>query len=199
MLRVKATIEALGSPVTVVSVGSTPTELVRRNYDGITELRPGNYIFQDRTPVRTGVSTVQNVSLTVLATVVSANAHYFIIDAGSKFLSADGVRGSGAFGSKCFGLVFREADFDAVVDEPTSHDFTLPNGSPAMCFELQKLSEEHGWVAHGPRGKAASPQIGDRIVILVNHSCPVVNLSNGLVVKGASPRTIELISRGCCQ
>ncbi|EQC35865.1 hypothetical protein SDRG_06615 [Saprolegnia diclina VS20] len=121
------------------------------------------------------------------------------IETPAVILSADCVHAFGTFGSKCFGLVFREADFDAVVDEPTSHDFTLPNGSPAMCFELQKLSEEHGWVAHGPRGKAASPQIGDRIVILVNHSCPVVNLSNGLVVKGASPRTIELIARGLCQ
>ncbi|KAF0752428.1 hypothetical protein AaE_006040 [Aphanomyces astaci] len=89
MLRVKATIEKLGSPISVVSVGSTPTELCRTNYEGITELRPGNYVFQDRTPVRVGVSTVQNVSLTVVATVVSTNAHYFIIDAGSKVLSAD--------------------------------------------------------------------------------------------------------------
>ncbi|ETV97868.1 hypothetical protein, variant [Aphanomyces invadans] len=89
MVRVKATIEALGSPISVVSVGSTPTELCRQNFDGITELRPGNYIFQDRTPVRTGVSSVQNVSLTVVATVVSSNAHYFIIDAGSKVLSTD--------------------------------------------------------------------------------------------------------------
>ncbi|OQR83907.1 hypothetical protein ACHHYP_14134 [Achlya hypogyna] len=202
MLRVKASIEAhlqLGSPVSVVSVGSTPTELARRNYDGLTELRPGNYIFQDRTPVRTGVSSVQNVSLSVIATVVSANAHHFIIDAGSKVLSADGVRGSGAFGSTGYGLVVREADFDAIDMEPSSHEFMLPSGASAMCFELQKLSEEHGWVAHAPAGRAFSPQIGDRVAILVNHSCPVVNLSNGLLVKGATPRTIELLSRGCCQ
>ncbi|KAG9415882.1 hypothetical protein AC1031_000262 [Aphanomyces cochlioides] len=39
MLRVKATIEALGSPISVVSLGSTPTELCRENYEGITEVR----------------------------------------------------------------------------------------------------------------------------------------------------------------
>ncbi|KAH9084570.1 hypothetical protein Ae201684P_001812 [Aphanomyces euteiches] len=212
MLRVKATIE-LGSPISVVSLGSTPTELCRENYEGITEvrlskwivdlpkLRPGNYIFQDRTPVRTGVSTVQNVSLTVVATVVSSNAKHFIIDAGSKVLSADTVRGSGDFGGACYGLVFREEDFDQVTMEPTTNEWVNPStGQPSLCFEIKKLSEEHGWVAHAPNaGPSASPQIGDRVVILVNHSCPTVNLANALFLKGDTLRHIQLISRGCCQ
>ncbi|KAF0696781.1 Aste57867_12443 [Aphanomyces stellatus] len=198
MLRVKAAIEAMGSPISVVSVGSTPTELCRVNYDGLTELRPGNYVFQDRTPVRTGVSDVQHVALSVVATVVSANASYFIIDAGSKVLSSDTARGDGPFGSHCYGLVFRETDFDHVTAEPTAHEWTDPvSGHRGVCFEIKKLSEEHGWVAHAPG--LASPQIGDRVTVLVNHACPIVNLCNGLSLKGSTPRYIDLLSRGCSQ
>ncbi|RHY35333.1 hypothetical protein DYB32_000183 [Aphanomyces invadans] len=168
------------------------------------KLRPGNYIFQDRTPVRTGVSSVQNVSLTVVATVVSSNAHYFIIDAGSKVLSTDMYCSEhGSFGSDCYGLVFREQDFDQVTTEPTAFEWALPSGVRTVCFQIKKLSEEHGWVAHAPTlGPSASPQVGDRVTVLVNHSCPVVNLANRLSVKtkdGALSKHIELISRGCCQ
>ncbi|RHY27311.1 hypothetical protein DYB25_012910, partial [Aphanomyces astaci] len=70
-------------------IGEVERQIMLRVKATIEKLRPGNYVFQDRTPVRAGVSTVQNISLTVVATVVSTNAHYFIIDAGSKVLSAD--------------------------------------------------------------------------------------------------------------
>jgi len=46
-------------------------------------------VFLDRTPVRMGLVSIKDVSLSVLVTVVSANAHYFIVDSGSKVLSSD--------------------------------------------------------------------------------------------------------------
>ncbi|RHY08012.1 hypothetical protein DYB36_004300 [Aphanomyces astaci] len=183
-------------------IGEVERQIMLRVKATIEKLRPGNYVFQDRTPVRVGVSTVQNVSLTVVATVVSTNAHYFIIDAGSKVLSADTARGSGDFGSNGYGLVFREHEFDEVTTEPTDFEWTLPSGDRSVCFEVKKLSEEHGWVAHALVGPATSPQVGDRVTILVNHSCPVVNLCNRLSVKtkdGSFPKYIDLISHGCCQ
>ncbi|RHZ15492.1 hypothetical protein DYB26_006967 [Aphanomyces astaci] len=183
-------------------IGEVERQIMLRVKATIEKLRPGNYVFQDRTPVRAGVSTVQNVSLTVVATVVSTNAHYFIIDAGSKVLSADTARGSGDFGSNGYGLVFREHEFDEVTTEPTDFEWTLPSGDRSVCFEVKKLSEEHGWVAHAPAGPATSPQVGDLVTVLVNHSCPVVNLCNRLSVKtkdGSFPKYIDLISRGCCQ
>lgn len=53
------------------------------------QIRPGNYVFLDRTPVNIGLFSIKDVSLAVLVTVVSSNKHYFIVDAGSKVLSSD--------------------------------------------------------------------------------------------------------------
>lgn len=55
----------------------------------IGKIRPGNYVFLDRTPVRMGLFSVQDVALSVLVTVVSSNKYYFIVDAGSKVFSSD--------------------------------------------------------------------------------------------------------------
>lgn len=55
----------------------------------VLQIRPGNYVFLDRTPVRTGLFNVQDVSLGVLVTVVSSNKYHFIVDSGSKVLSSD--------------------------------------------------------------------------------------------------------------
>lgn len=159
MARAKARLEAAGLAVPEVSVGSTPTVLASDAYDGITEIRPGNYVFLDLTPVRLGVATFDQVALHVLATVVSVNDSHAIIDAGSKVLSSDlGAHGSGAGG---FGLAFRQG-------EP----WTMAG------MRVARLSEEHGFVARGGH----RPRVGERLCVIPNHSCPVANLAETLVV-----------------
>jgi D-serine deaminase-like pyridoxal phosphate-dependent protein len=53
------------------------------------QIRPGNFVFLDRTPVRMGLFSVKDVALSVLVTVVSSSKYYFIVDAGSKVFSSD--------------------------------------------------------------------------------------------------------------
>jgi len=79
----------LGVGVADVSVGSTPTVFLNDGFEGITEMRPGNYVFMDLIQVALGVAQPSEVALQVLATVVSANAAFAILDAGSKVLSSD--------------------------------------------------------------------------------------------------------------
>jgi D-serine deaminase-like pyridoxal phosphate-dependent protein len=197
MVRIKETLEANGIAVAVVSVGSTLTEPARQDFTGITEIRPGNYVFLDRTPVRMGLFTVQDVALSVLVTVVSSNKHNFIVDAGSKVLSSDGARSGGAFGANCYGLAFYEKDFDRVVNEPTQSKTLLEDGHELICFELTSLSEEHGWVRKVDG--VPSPAIGERLVIVPNHSCVVSNLTDRFYVQGEKPKSWALLSRGCTQ
>mmetsp|Transcript_18783 Transcript_18783/g.21201 ORF Transcript_18783/g.21201 Transcript_18783/m.21201 type:complete len:114 (-) Transcript_18783:19-360(-) len=71
-----------------ISVGSTLTELARTDWDGINEIRPGNYVFNDATVLAKGLIQPDQIALTVLSTVVSVNSAYAIIDAGSKVLSS---------------------------------------------------------------------------------------------------------------
>ena len=176
LARAKQRIEGAGHAVAEVSVGSTPTVLGSDTYAGITEIRPGNYVFLDLSPVRLGLATLDDVALHILATVVSVNDTHAIVDAGSKVLSSDlGPHGSGGGG---FGLAF-------ALDAPWTARHAMP---------VSRLSEEHGFVAHGGR----PPSIGARLRIVPNHSCPVANLADELVVvgPGAAPETWRVAARG---
>lgn len=154
-------LESAGVTVKEVSVGSTPTVLASDCYEGITEVRPGNYVFMDRTPVRLELVGLDRVALSVVATIISTNNDYLIIDAGSKVLSSDlGPHGTGSadgFGLACPMDHYRHAD---------------------AAVPIAKLSEEHGFI---PRS-AAFGHIGDKVRIIPNHACPVVNLSDELAV-----------------
>lgn len=159
--RVRSRLEAAGIEVSEVSVGSTPTVLASDSYEGITEIRPGNYAFMDRTPVRLGLAKLERVALTVLTTVVSVNARYLIVDAGSKVLSSDrGAHGATAVAD--YGLAFPLGE---------ENDF-------ASALPVVKLSEEHGFVGRG----ACDLPIGSKLRIVPNHACPVVNLVDELTV-----------------
>jgi D-serine deaminase-like pyridoxal phosphate-dependent protein len=151
-----------GLEVPEISVGSTPTVILNDGFDGLTEARPGNYVFMDVTQLVLGVARPEQVALSVLATVVSRNDRYAIVDAGSKVMSSD--RGPhGADSVRGFGAVFP-------LEEPNA---------PALT--LARLSEEHGFVEHGGRGL----EIGSRVRIIPNHACPVANLADRYALIGA--------------
>jgi hypothetical protein len=84
-------LRADGHEVPTVSVGSTPTALAAEHLDGVTEMRPGNYVFLDLYQAGLGVCDVEDVALTVLATVIGHRDRDGapIVDAGSLALSED--------------------------------------------------------------------------------------------------------------
>jgi D-serine deaminase-like pyridoxal phosphate-dependent protein len=147
--------------VPILSVGSTPTILATTNFEGIDEVRPGNYAFMDLLPYRLGEISYSDIALTVLATVISKNADFFITDAGSKTLTSD-MGGHGLGSAKGYGLAFP-------VDKFLSADDALT---------VEALSEEHGKLRRG----AFDLPLGSQVRILPNHSCPIANLAKELVV-----------------
>lgn len=133
----------------MVSIGSTPTVIAQVEYDGATEVRPGNYVFFDAIQVALGVATADDCALTVAATVTSRPAaDRIVLDTGSKSLGLDkGAHGTGVI-----------SNYGTIVGYDGS---------------LDRLSEEHG-IAAVP---VDSPlQVGDRVRILPNHACSVANL-----------------------
>src|SRR5205814_4880483 len=79
-----------------LSVGATPTlrfSASRAGQGRLTELRPGNYVYFDRTQVALGAATLDDCALTVMATVVSKHPGRIILDCGSKTLTNDAARG----------------------------------------------------------------------------------------------------------
>ena len=79
-----------GSPPEVVSAGSTPTVEFATN-SVITEIRPGEYVFNDLNNTRLGACTEDQIALFVAGTVVSDWVpDQVILDIGTKALGREG-------------------------------------------------------------------------------------------------------------
>jgi D-serine deaminase-like pyridoxal phosphate-dependent protein len=78
-----------GIEVRELSVGSTPTAAFAAAGSGLTEMRPGTYVFGDANQVTLGSQTLEDCALGVVASVVSVSDGRAVLDAGSKALSAD--------------------------------------------------------------------------------------------------------------
>jgi D-serine deaminase-like pyridoxal phosphate-dependent protein len=153
---------AAGSGIALdeVSVGATPTLRFSAGQAGVTELRPGNYVYFDRTQVALGAATLDDCALTVLATVVSKHPGRIILDCGSKTLTNDQARGISA--ATGFGAVLAgesdALDYAREIDE---------------ALTIERLSEEHATVRVTGTTRL---EPGDRVRVVPNHSCVVSNL-----------------------
>jgi len=143
-----------------ISVGATPTLRFSVGQRGITELRPGNYVYFDRTQVALGAASLDDCALTVLATVVSKHAGRIILDCGSKTLTNDLARGiskAAGYGAVLAGET-DDLDYAREIDE---------------TLTIERLSEEHATV--GVTGETRL-EPGDRVRVVPNHSCVVSNM-----------------------
>jgi D-serine deaminase-like pyridoxal phosphate-dependent protein len=92
LAEVAASLRKAGLPIEEVSVGSTPTAPHAMQVAGVTECRPGNYVFNDGSQVGLGTCGLEDCAMTVLATVVSTGPGRAVLDSGSKTLSTDPLR-----------------------------------------------------------------------------------------------------------
>ena len=160
-----------------ISIGSTPSmsAFENRREDGltITEIRPGNYVFNDLIQVGLGVASPDDCALTVLATVVSSKTGRCLIDSGKKTLTSDTSSFPG------YGLLLADRSTMAPLDG----------------YTIETLSEEHGWVELA----AGAPQleVGQRVCLLPNHACVVVNTQSRLYLTDGDEvvTTFEVIGR----
>lgn len=164
-------VRAAGLPVDDVSLGSTPTARAGMVVAGVTECRPGSYVFNDRSQVALGSAEPDDCAMTVLATVVSVPARdRAVVDAGSKTLSTDPMR-------------------------PTADGNGLVVGTASR---VARASEEHGVIAVAD---GESFRVGQRVRILPNHTCAVSNLHDRLVaIRGNTVEgELRVAARGCVQ
>jgi D-serine deaminase-like pyridoxal phosphate-dependent protein len=150
-------LRSLGMEVPAVSVGSTPTALHARSLAGVTDMRPGVYTLFDLAQVALGSCTVDDIAVSVLATVIGHNprAGRMLIDAGALALSKDvsGNRGGRTVG---YGLVC-----------------PATGGRPAHGLIVADVHQEHGLVAcEGlDSGLDSRYPVGTRVRVLPNHAC----------------------------
>ncbi len=153
--RLNADVQALlerladmGLPVHSVSGGSTPLAWRIHEVAGVTEVRPGTYVYNDRTTAGIGACDWVDCAFTVLATVVSTAVDgQAVIDAGSKALGREPLRSEGD-------------GWAALLDRPE--------------IVVTRMSEEHGVL--DLRNTDWRPRVGDRVRLVPNHVCIVTHL-----------------------
>jgi D-serine deaminase-like pyridoxal phosphate-dependent protein len=140
-----------GLPIETVSAGSTPTLWETHAIPGVSEMRPGTYIYNDRTTAEIGACTMDECALTVLATVVStAVPGQAVIDAGAKALGREPMRGASGEG---FGCLWSD-----------------------QSVTVKSMSEEHGILDLSR--STWRPRVGERVRVVPNHVCIVVHLAD---------------------
>jgi D-serine deaminase-like pyridoxal phosphate-dependent protein len=151
-----------GASPAVVSGGSTPTIWHSHEVPRVTEIRPGTYVYNDRTTAAIGACAWEDCALTVLATVVStAVPGQAVLDAGTKSLGREPVRGAAGEG---YGQLLEHPD-----------------------VLVTKMWEEHGVVDLSRSDWR--PQVGERVRIVPNHVCIVTHLFD--TVHGARGDVID--------
>lgn len=132
-----------------VSVGSTPALAHAESVEGVSEVRPGNYIFFDKFQSDIGSCTLDDCAATVLTTVVSHYRHRneMLIDAGALALSKD----SGA--------------------THVAHGVVYGASAAHPHLKITRLSQEHAIATADSKLVFDRFPIGSRLRIIPNHSC----------------------------
>ena len=149
-----AAFRAEGMPVEIVSGGSTPSAEFAHLIPGLTEIRPGTYVYNDLNTYYQSACALEDCAVRVVATVVStAVPGRAIIDAGSKTFSSD-LLGSGP-----------KSGYGYVVEAPDA--------------PITKLNEEHGHL--DITQSRHNFRVGEVVTVIPNHVCTTVNMHDEIL------------------
>ena len=151
-----AAFRAAGLSTEIVSAGSTPAAELSHLVPGITEIRPGTYIYNDLNTCYQGLCSLDDCAVTVVTTVVStAVPGHVIVDAGSKTLSSDLLSAGPKRG---YGYV-RDAG-----------------------ATLTRLNEEHGFLSADDLSQFS---VGQVLSVIPNHVCTCINMHDEVLLARA--------------
>ena len=140
-------LDSAGVAPGVVSGGSTPTVWRTHEITGVTEFRPGTYVYNDRGTAAIGSCSWDDCAFTVLSTVVSTSVpNQAVIDAGTKALGREPMRGVEGEG------------YGSLLDRPD--------------VIVSRMNEEHGILDLSHTDWR--PQVGDLVRVVPNHVCITV-------------------------
>ena len=171
-IRAANIIRDLGVEIDTVSVGATPSILNGAFVKGITEFRPGTYIFMDLGQAG-AIDSLKQCAATVLATIISKpTKERVVLDTGAKALVAQN-REIGICATNGFGYVKKSDN-----------------------VRIDGLFDEHGLIIN--KDFSGVVEIGDKIEIIPSHICPTVNLYDEayLVSDGVVVEAIPILCRG---
>jgi len=153
-VRAAQRVRAAGIAVEIVSIGSTPTVLHGDDFTGLTEVRAGIYLLWDLAQYGRNVCALEDIALSVLATVIGHNrgAGVLTLDAGALAMSKD-------IGANRF---LPDAKFGWLCDV---------NTMAPLGLAIDAVHQEHGTVRVSDSAVYDRLPIGSMVRVLPNHAC----------------------------
>ncbi len=150
-------------PEIEISLGDTPACSVCDNWEGVDEMRPGNFVFYDLMQFELDVCRAEDIAATLYCPVVSKSImrNEVVVYGGAVHLSKEYI--IGANGKKCYGAAI-------TLNPDTQHKEISRN------FRVAGLSQEHG-VLRGDYDDIKNLHPGDLLEIIPVHSCLTADLA----------------------
>ena len=148
-------------PDLIISIGDTPSCSICDNFDGVDEIRPGNFVFYDLMQFKLGVCQLSDIAVRMVCPVVAVHPsrNEVVIYGGAIHFAKDSI--INIDGKPLFGrIVVNDGDKKILLDEKNY---------------LHALSQEHGILKITPRDLHYFTP-GTLIEIIPVHSCLTANL-----------------------
>ena len=148
-------------PDVEISMGDTPSASICTSFDGVDEIRPGNFVFYDLMQHNLGVCKMEEIAVKMVCPVVSKHPsrNEIIIYGGAVHLSKESIVNSN--GKKIFGRIIIKNNDEKILLKPLNY--------------VSKLSQEHGTLKV-TQIQFKNFKIGDLVEIIPIHSCLTANL-----------------------
>ena len=155
-------------PQLEISLGDTPSASICGNFNGVDELRPGNFVFYDLMQHHLGVCKLDDIAVRMICPVVAKHTsrNEVVIYGGAVHFSKEFIPNTD--GKPLYGRVFLRKNGEKVLLDTKNY--------------LAKLSQEHG-IIRVMQNQLKEIQVGDLVEILPVHSCLTANLMGQLVTK----------------
>jgi D-serine deaminase-like pyridoxal phosphate-dependent protein len=148
-------------PELIISLGDTPSCSICDNFDGVDEIRPGNFVFYDLMQFKLGVCKLTDIAVRMVCPVVAVHQsrNEVVIYGGAIHFAKDSI--INIDGKPLYGrIIIREGENEILLDERNY---------------LSGLSQEHGILRITPKDLQYFKP-GNLIEILPVHSCLTANL-----------------------
>ncbi|MBW2276913.1 MAG: alanine racemase [Deltaproteobacteria bacterium] len=155
-----------------ISIGDTPCCSAAETFDGVDEVRPGNFVFYDLTQVELGSCAGQDIAVAVACPVVAVHPdrRRLVLYGGAIHLSKDSLVDAG--GRRIYGYL-------AQTDEQGW-------AAPDHRYPLISISQEHGVVEADP-AEIERFDVGDIALVLPVHSCLTAEMFDEYVTLEGEP------------
>ena len=148
-------------PELMISLGDTPSCSICDNFDGVDEIRPGNFVFYDLMQYKLGVCKLTDIAVRMVCPVIAVHSsrNEVVIYGGAIHFAKESI--TNVDGKQLYGrILIRQGENEILLDERNY---------------LHSLSQEHGILRITPKDLSYFKP-GQFIEILPVHSCLTANL-----------------------